>query len=235
VPGYSVAIESAGPVPLSGGLWRVLRACFHLLGVIALSTETTPSPSGEKAEEIAESVVRAARRGDRAAFDAIVDQYEERLRVLAFSLLHDRELMNDALQDTFVSAFRALPGFRGEAALGTWLYRICYRACLVYVKRGKLTIVAEEVAGPLAAPGDHVEDLVLRGALAAALGELPAEQRVAVLMVDRDGYGYRSVADVLGVPEGTVASRLSAARSSLRVALRRELDADGVVGGGEGR
>lgn len=233
--GHAAALRRLSPTPLSGGLWRVLQAGFHLLGVIALPTETESIPSAEHADEIAESVLRAARGGDRDAFGAIVDHYEERLRILAFGLLRDRDLMNDALQDTFVSAYRSLPKFRGDAALGTWLYRICYRACLVYVKRGRLTLVAEVDAGPLAAPGDHGEDLGLRDLLATALGELPAEQRVAVLMVDRDGYDYRSVADVLGVPEGTVASRLSAARASLRVALRRELDADGVLGGGEGR
>jgi RNA polymerase sigma-70 factor, ECF subfamily len=235
VQGHAAALRSPGPTLLSGGLWRVLRAGFHLLGVIVLPFETDSIPSAEHAEEIAEGILRAARGGDRDAFGAIVDHYEERLRILAFGLLRDRDLMNDALQDTFVSAYRSLPKFRGDAALGTWLYRICYRACLVYVKRGRLTLVAEVDAGPLAAPGDHGEDLGLRDLLATALGELPAEQRVAVLMVDRDGYDYRSVADVLGVPEGTVASRLSAARASLRVALRRELDADGVLGGGEGR
>lgn len=233
--GHAVELRSVGPTPLSGGLWRVLQAGCHLLGVIALPTEANSIPNAGSAEEIGESVLRAARGGDRDAFGAIVDHYEERLRVLAFSLLHDRDLMNDALQDTFVSAYRSLPTFRGDAALGTWLYRICYRACLVYVKRGRLTFVAEEDAWPLAAPGDHGEDLALRDALGVALGELPAAQRVAVLLVDRDGYDYRSVADVLGVREGTVASRLSAARASLRMALRRELDADGAVGGGEGR
>ena len=223
--GHAVAFRSVDTGSLADGLWRTLRAGFHVLGVIALPIEADAVRGAAGAGEIDAGVLRAARSGDRDAFAAIVDHYEHRLRVLAFSLLHDRDLMNDALQDTFVSAYRALPKVRGDAALGTWLYRICYRACLAYGKRDAMALVSEGEAESLAAPGDHGEDLATRDALAAALATLPAEQRVAVLMVDRDGYDYRAVAGVLGVPEGTVASRLSAGRAVLRAALRSEFRA----------
>lgn len=172
--------------------------------------------------EVGASVLRAARRGDRHAFELIVEHHQERLRVLAFHLLGDREQMNDALQDTFVNAYRALPGFRGEAALGTWLHRICYRVCLGYLGERRSDVDGDDVLAAAPAPGEAAEDLAVRDALAVALRELPAEQRVVVLLVDRDGYDYASVASVLDVPVGTVASRLSVARAALRRALAAE-------------
>jgi RNA polymerase sigma-70 factor (ECF subfamily) len=170
--------------------------------------------------EVDEAVLLRAQRGDHAAFREIVDQYEGRLRVLAYHLLHDAEQMNDALQDTFVKAYRALPGFRAEAAVGTWLHQICYRTCLDYLRRRSLHPAPQEIGEHLADPTDEAARLVLRDEVAAALGGLPVEQRAVLILVDRDGYDYDSVAEVLAVPRGTVASRLSAARTAMRRALR---------------
>lgn len=172
--------------------------------------------------DVEASVLRAARCGDRHAFELIVEHYQERLQVLAFHLLGDREQMNDALQDTFVGAYRALPGFRGDAALATWLHRICYRVCLGYLRERRSDVDGDDVLAAVPAPGEAAEDLALQDALAVALHALPAEQRVVVLLVDRDGHDYASVASVLDVPVGTVASRLSAGRAALRRALAAE-------------
>ena len=88
--------------------------------------------------EVDGAVLRRAQRGDHGAFHEIVDHYEGRLRVLAYHLLRDADQMNDALQDTFVKAWSGLPGFRGDAELGTWLHQICYRICLDYLRRQKV-------------------------------------------------------------------------------------------------
>ena len=184
--------------------------------------------------DVEASVLRAARRGDRHAFELIVEHYQERLRVLAFHLLGDRDQMNDALQDTFVNAYRALPRFRGDAALGTWLHRICYRVCLGYLEDRRSDPDGEDALAATPAPGEAEEDLSLREALAVALDGLPAEQRVVVLLVDRDGYDYASVASVLDVPVGTVASRLSVARAALRQTLAAERGGRSRAGGRDG-
>jgi len=94
---------------------------------------TTPS----RLPEIDRFTLRAARRGDREAFDAIVDLYADRLRLLASHLLHDADLTDDALQDTFFNAYRGLSGFGGRSSLGTWLYRITYTVCMGYLRRRK--------------------------------------------------------------------------------------------------
>ena len=80
--------------------------------------------------EIDQLVVERARRGDPRSFRQIVEHYDYRLRGLAYRLLGDRDRMDDVLQEAYVKAFRSLPRFKGDAAVGTWLYRIVYNACI---------------------------------------------------------------------------------------------------------
>jgi RNA polymerase sigma-70 factor (ECF subfamily) len=170
--------------------------------------------------EIDPFTLEAAQRGDRGAFDAIVDLYDERLRLLAFHLLHDADLADDALQDTFFNAFRGLPAFGRRSSLGTWLYRITYTVCMGYLRRKRrATVSFEESEEFIGASSDPADSYVAHGEVAAALARLSPEQRVVVLLVDRDGFDYSSVAAVLDVPKGTVCSRLVAARAALRAAL----------------
>jgi RNA polymerase sigma-70 factor, ECF subfamily len=144
------------------------------------------------------------------------------LRALAFRLLGDREAMDDVLQEAYAKAFRALPRFRGEAATGTWLYRIVYNVCLDELRRDRrVTELPLETAAPASAP-DPGESAARREALVAALAALAPDQRAAVLLVDAEGLDYPAAARVLGVRVGTLASRLSRARGSLRRALTAE-------------
>jgi RNA polymerase sigma-70 factor (ECF subfamily) len=173
-----------------------------------------------KLREIDPFTLEAAQRGDRRAFDAIVDLYADRLRLLAFHLLHDADLADDALQDTFFNAYRGLPAFRRRSSLGTWLYRITYTVCMGYLRRAHGGYVSYEESGEVVGTDDDPADsYVARSQISSALARLSPEQRVVVLLVDRDGFDYRSVAEVLDVPKGTVCSRLNAARAALREAL----------------
>jgi RNA polymerase sigma-70 factor (ECF subfamily) len=173
------------------------------------------------ASEVAPAVIEQAKRGDEEAFMTLVRHYDPGLRSLAYRLLRDPDRMDDALQEAYVKAFRALPRFRGDSKLGTWLYRIVYNACLdeLNSSRGATSLSLESVVEQ-ADPRAGVPDTVAtRNDLAAALARLPAEERAAILLVDAQGFGYRDAARVLGVPEGTIASRLSRARAGLRLAL----------------
>jgi len=179
------------------------------------------------ARDVPPAVLERARRGDEHAFAQVLRHYDPGLRALAYRLLGDRDRMDDALQEAYVKAYRALPGFRGRAKLGTWLYRIVYRACLDELERSRRAMAP---ALPEAEPADPrpavAETVASRRDLAAALAELPLPERAAVLMVDAHGFGYRDAGEVLGVPVGTVASRLHRARTALRRALGD--DAEGV-------
>lgn len=173
--------------------------------------------------EVDPSVLERARRGDGRAFERLVRHYDPRLRALAYRLLGDADRTDDALQEAYVKAYRSLAAFRAEAPVGTWLYRIAYNACLDELRRrGRAECPADDVpewADPAAGAEERLAD---RASLAAALAALPPDQAAAVVLVDADGLGYAAAAEVLGVPEGTLASRLSRARSALRQALRGE-------------
>lgn len=173
-------------------------------------------------EELDQVALARARRGDEGAFAALVRHYDTGLRRLAYRLLGDRARMDDALQEAYLSAYRALPRFRGDSSLGTWLYRIAYNACLDELKRTREVVDLESVRDRAQADGDPIDALSLRQTLAAALTALPLEDRTAVLLVDANGFDYRSAAEVLGIPEGTVASRLNRARAALRQTLQNE-------------
>jgi RNA polymerase sigma-70 factor (ECF subfamily) len=169
--------------------------------------------------EIDPTVLNRARLGDQRAFAALVEHYDAGLRQLAFRLLGDRDRMDDALQETYVQAFRSLPHFRGSSAPGTWLYRIAYNACLDEVKRTRQVVSLDSVRDRADPRPGAAERLPEQGALADALAQLPPADRAAVLLVDAQGFDYRSAGEVLRVPEGTVASRLNRARALLRRAL----------------
>jgi RNA polymerase sigma-70 factor (ECF subfamily) len=174
--------------------------------------------------EIDPAVLARARRGDQRAFALLVRHYDDGLRALAYRLLGDRDRMDDALQEAYVSAFRALPAFRGDSAVGTWLYRIAYNACIDELRRERQVVPLESVRerpDPRPGPGELLPE---RHLLAGALAALPAEDRAAVLLVDAQGFDYRSAAEILGVPEGTVASRLNRTRAALRRFLSDDLE-----------
>jgi RNA polymerase sigma-70 factor, ECF subfamily len=176
--------------------------------------------------EIAPSIVDRARRGDQEAFAAVIRHYDRGLRSLAYRLLGDRDRMDDALQEAYLKAFRALPRFRGDSKLGTWLYRITYNVCLDELERSSRTthLPLTEVPEPAGTTPPADEALSRREALAYALDSLNPDDRAAVLLVDADGFDYRAAGEILGVPAGTVASRLNRARAALRQTLSQPLE-----------
>jgi RNA polymerase sigma-70 factor (ECF subfamily) len=154
--------------------------------------------------DVERAVLDRARRGDHEAFAIVVRHYDPQLRALAYRLLGSRDPMDDALQEAYVNAFRALPRFRGQSQLGTWLHRIVFNACLDELGRLRRTeaVPLEDAPETLAAGPDHADFLAGR------------EQ-----LEDGQGFDYAAAAEVLGIPPGTVASRLNRARATLRRAL----------------
>jgi len=175
-------------------------------------------------------LVARARGGDEAAFADMVRAHDGALRRLAFHLLGDRDAMDDVLQEVYVKAYRGLAGFRSDAALRTWLHRVTYNACLDELRRRRrrVQVPLDELEGRAAEGGEVADAVVSRGALEAALAALPEGERAAVLLVDAAGFDYAAASEVLGVPAGTVASRLNRARQTLRRALDETRE-----GGGE--
>ncbi len=188
---------------------------WALLGLLFAARRTDPLPDADP------HLIRQAQDGDPKAFADVVRHYEPRLRALAYRLLEDRDLTDDVLQEAFVRAFKSLGRFRGDSSFGTWLYRITYNACIDELRRGRrvIPLMAETDPEPVDVRSGPEEAAIGRLDLAAALASLPPDMRAAVLLVDADGLDYTAASRVLGVPPGTIASRLSRARAILRVAL----------------
>jgi RNA polymerase sigma-70 factor (ECF subfamily) len=180
-----------------------------------------PTVMEERGENIGPATIAAAREGDRDAFAAILLHFDPGLRDLAWRLLGDRQLMDDTLQTAYLKAFSAIANFRGEASIGTWLYRIAYTTCIDSLGRGRRPVFVslDDVSEQADDGPDAAESLAVREAVAKALSSLPTEQRAAVVLVDQEGFDYKSAAEILDIPLGTLSSRLTAARARLREAL----------------
>ncbi len=189
---------------------------------------TALSACVQRTEEIDPDVLAAAMRGDDEAFVSVMRHYDRRLRIVAYHVVGNRQLMDDVLQEVTLRVYRSLSGFRGDSSLGTWLCHITYRvSCDLIARADRLyPLPPDELPEPRDCEPDPAETLALRAALADAFAALPPEQRLAVLLVDREGYDYATTAEILDVPPGTLASRLSAARAKLRGCLGASLGSE---------
>lgn len=149
------------------------------------------------------------------------------MRGLAIRVLHDPEAADDALQDAYIKAYQRRDSFRGDAALSSWLYTIVYRSCIDQHRRRKPTVPFEDDGHT--AVNDRTSDhdsfdnrIGLRMGLRDALAHLSPAQRAAIWLVDAEGMTFAEASDILDVPPGTVASRVSRARATLRNILSGE-------------
>lgn len=167
-----------------------------------------------------------ARAGDVDAFESLVRDHDDHMRAVAYRMLGTRDAMDDALQDAYVRAFRAIGSFRGDARFSTWLHRIVTTTCIDHLRRRQrrredaLPDDRDRASGSLpAADGDPAGSAMRRTDLGRALDRLPADQRAALLLVDAEGYSYDEAAEMLGVAAGTISSRLTRARATMRTFL----------------
>ena len=166
------------------------------------------------------ALLRAHVAGDHDAFAELVRRHRDRLWAVALRTLGDREDAADAVQDALLSAFRAADRFRGDSAITTWLHRIVVNACLDRVRRRQarptVPLPEQDIGLPVARGGTDSDTALT---VQAALSQLPADQRVALVLLDMQGYSVAEIATMLGVAEGTVKSRCARGRARLAVIL----------------
>jgi RNA polymerase sigma-70 factor (ECF subfamily) len=163
------------------------------------------------------AVVERAQGGDHGAFTELVRRHDRRLRALAARLLRKPERVDDALQEVYIKAFRTIGGFRGDANVGTWLYRITYNTCLDELRRRQLVLVDDDFDPPSVEP-EPAERYATASEVADMLDRLSPDLRATVLLVDGYGLAYADASRLLDVARGTMASRLHQARRHLREA-----------------
>jgi RNA polymerase sigma-70 factor, ECF subfamily len=166
------------------------------------------------------TLIAAARAGERHAIDELLARYEQRIYRFGLRMCGDEESAREVLQETMLAAFRNLPGFRGEAALSTWLFQIARSFC-IKERRGAhpTSPIATDLPDGSAPLDQQLHARQIGEALASAIRELPAEQREVLVLRDVEGLSAHEAADVVGIEVGALKSRLHRARSALRARL----------------
>jgi len=172
-------------------------------------------------------LVERARKGDLDAFNELVIRYQKTAYNVAYRILGDAEAAADAVQDAFLKAFKNIRRFRG-GSFKSWMFRIvtntCYDVLRARKRRPSSSLDGMEVElnhTPLGDSGvESPEEYAIRQELnrliQEAINSLPPEQRVIIVLSDIEGFDYREISETLGIPLGTVKSRLSRARAKVR-------------------
>lgn len=178
-------------------------------------------------------LVERVQRGDKKAFDLLVLKYQHKIISLISRYIHDQAEVLDVAQESFIKAYRALPGFRGESAFYTWLYRIATNTAknhLVVNNRRQSDVDIDDEESNLSESAlglqDHespenllVKDEVERTVFN-AIEQLPEELRTAITLREMEGMSYEDIAQVMDCPVGTVRSRIFRAREAIEGKLK---------------
>jgi len=174
-----------------------------------------------------EGLVTRSRSGDTESFNQLVRRWERPIFALAYRTLGREEDARDVTQETFLRAFRALPGFKGDAKFSSWLYRIALNLCRDWMRRDRRTPMVAVPEGveihELAAEKQEVasvEDLAARAELSEAVAKamklLPPEQRTAIILKEYHGLTFQEIADLMNCPLSTAKTRLYQGLTLLR-------------------
>jgi RNA polymerase sigma-70 factor (ECF subfamily) len=168
-------------------------------------------------------LVVQAQRGDERAFEALASGCHPRLQRVAVSILRDPSTAEDAVQQALVEIWRDLPGLRDPGRFDAWSYRVLVRSCYAEARRRPRWLAHGAVeATDEAVVVDAAGDVALRDELERAFRRLSLEQRAVVVLHHLMDMTMDQVADVLGIPSGTVASRLSRAIGAMRAAIEAD-------------
>ncbi len=184
-------------------------------------------------QELDWQIVQRVQQGDKAAFNLLVRKYQHRLVNLVSRYVSNHGDVADVVQEAFIKAYRALPGFRGESAFYTWLYRIAVNSSKNYLvatgrKPPSSDVDAEEAesyeGSDALKVGDSPEKLLLteeiRQVVFNTIEQLPDELRTAITLRELDGLSYEEIAEIMGCPIGTVRSRIFRAREAIDQKLK---------------
>lgn len=179
-------------------------------------------------ENVDDALVLRVQQGDKRAFDLLVIKYQHKIVQLVNRYVKDPSEAQDVAQESFIKAYRALPGFRGESAFYTWLYRIAINTAKNFLiaksrRAGDFEVDVHEAEQIENAPQlqgfDTPEQLLLNDEILnivhATIDELPEEMRVAIMLRELEGMSYEEIAEIMNCPIGTVRSRIFRAREAI--------------------
>ena len=187
----------------------------------AVPVELAPARAPAAAAEDEPALVERVRRGDPAAFDALVARYLRRAFAVAYRLLNNREDAEDLVQESFLAVLEKIDRFQPGRAFSPWFFRILVNRGL-NARKARALRTAEpipDVAAGGPSPERQTEQAELRHRLRAAMERLPERQRVVLELFELEGFAGPEIAEILEISDGTVRWRLHEARKALRLAL----------------
>lgn len=221
IPGIAGTTESGGRPDVRAG------TIVNPSGRHGMTSPTQKSPNPPSQGETDRQLVQRVQQGDKGAFDLLVRSYQARVAAIISRYVSDYHEVLDLVQETFVKAYRALDGFRGESAFYTWLYRIAVNTAKNFLesrgRRPQGTVDADEAerleGAPqlreIGSPERQLQREELYQVLQQAIASLPEELRAALLLREFDGLSYEDIAKILDCPIGTVRSRIFRAREAV--------------------
>lgn len=173
-----------------------------------------------------EKIIARARRGDADAFEQLVAAYRDQVFRLALRMCGSEADADEVAQEAFLSAWKALPNFRGESQFSTWLYQLSTHAAIDLMRREKRQIAADDItevsaADPAPSPQQQAEQSEQREIVRDAILQLAPEQREVVVLRFMEELSYEEIGAVLKLPSGTVKSRLNRAKAQLKEILSK--------------
>jgi RNA polymerase sigma-70 factor, ECF subfamily len=198
-----------------------------------MSVATVSADDRSASREAEVELLKAVLAGDGTAYRGLVEKYQGRVFAMVYGMVRNREDARDITQEAFVKAYRNLGSFRLEAGFYTWLYRIAMNLAIDFTRKRKRRetggfdegIATREEDGTIAeihhedGPSRQLERKQLFTRIMDAMEQLPEDQRQVILLRELEGLQYKEIADVMGIPEGTVMSRLFYARKELQKLL----------------
>ncbi len=165
-------------------------------------------------EDTEQEILEGCRQGDPESFRALFELHKDKVYSVALRFSGLPEEADDIAQETFVKLFDNIGSFRGGAKFESWLYRMVVNTCFDHRRRSRRFLpLLDGLIGSLRAPGRSALDEVMRaemsGHVKTVVGGLPADQRIVVVLRYTQGLSYDEIAEILGCPKGTVASRLN--------------------------
>lgn len=225
--GHSILCRGIKP-----GVWNKKSSGRTIRGFLRLKEMTAVGSEFMRTDA---ELVKQVLRGDIEIFEEIVARYEKKVYGLAFRMLRNHEDASDAAQEAFLKIYRSLASFKGSSKFSTWVYRITTNVCLDMLRQRKKRSayslddplqlddgeVLREMAADCGDPDERLYKKELMAALSKAIGELPDEQRFVVVLRDIYGLSYGEISKALGVPLGTVKSRLNRARNAIQDTMQK--------------
>ncbi len=185
---------------------------------LGLAASAAADGSAASPREAEREAIEACRRGEREAFDRLVERYQRDIYRLCYRYVNDHEDANDLAQEVFIKAWRAIGRFRGESSFSTWLYRIAVNSCLNFraLRRPVMQELPETLVDPVPGAGVRLEKDDEARRVRAAVRRLPDKQRATLILKIYHELTHEEVAEILGSTAGTVKANLFHALGNLR-------------------